>query len=276
LRLPQGPEFEQTRRLLSQAKLHTVCQEAQCPNIYECFSRRTATFLILGDRCTRDCSFCAVQQGSPRIVDPDEPQRVAEAVVRMGLAYVVITSVSRDDLPDGGAGQFAAVINKIRMKNSAARIEVLIPDFQGNRDHINIVLEAGSDVINHNIETVPRLYATVRPQADYRRSLAVIGHIEATAAQTPTKSGLMLGLGETRREIEGVLKDLRSARCRLITIGQYLQPTPNHHPVVRYVPPEEFEYWRKTALEMGFDQAACTPLTRSSYQAHEIYNGIHS
>lgn len=254
------------------AKLHTVCQEANCPNIYECFSHHTATFLILGDRCTRNCAFCAVQQGQPLPVDPNEPQRVAEAVVQMGLDYVVITSVTRDDLPDGGAAQFTATIDRIRLKKGAARIEVLTPDFQGNPDHLNRIIAAGPDVFNHNVETVPRLYATVRPQADYRQSLAVIKHITDVEPQLLTKSGLMLGLGETDQEVEQVLKDLRKARCRMITMGQYLQPTPAHHPVVRYVPPEEFENWHNIALDMGFDQAACSPLTRSSYLAHEIFS----
>lgn len=275
LRLPIGPDYEQTRRLLTRAKLNTVCQAASCPNIYECFSRHTATFLILGDRCTRNCSFCAVQKGQPHPIDPDEPRRVAEAVAQMALDYVVITSVTRDDLHDGGAAQFAAAIDQIRLKNSATRVEVLIPDFQGITDHLNVVLNSGPDVINHNMETIPRLYPRVRPQANYRRSLAVIKHIATAAPQILTKSGLMLGLGETGQEIEQTLQDLRKARCRMITMGQYLQPTPAHYPVIRYVPPEEFEDWRKTALEMGFDQASCSPLTRSSYLAHEIFNDAH-
>jgi len=275
LRLPQSPQYELTRRLLTHAKLHTVCQEASCPNIYECFSRHTATFLILGDRCTRNCSFCAVQQDPPHPVDPDEPQRVAEAVAQMGLGYVVITSVTRDDLPDGGAAQFVATIDQIRLKNSNARIEILIPDFQGDRDHLNLVLKSTPDVVNHNVETVPRLYPRVRPQADYHRSIAVLNHAATAAPEILTKSGLMLGLGETDQEIEQVLHDLRKAQCRVITMGQYLQPTPAHHPVIRYVPPEEFEDWRIIALKMGFDQAACSPLTRSSYLAHEIFNGAH-
>lgn len=276
LRLPIGPDYEQTRRLLTRAKLNTVCQEASCPNIYECFSRHTATFLILGDHCTRNCSFCAVQKGPPHPIDPDEPQRVAVAVAQMGLDYVVITSVTRDDLHDGGAAQFAATIDQIRLKNSATRVEVLIPDFQGNPGHLNVVLKAGPEVVNHNIETVPRLYPRVRPEADYHRSIAVLHHAATTAPETLTKSGLMLGLGETDQEIEQILKDLHRAGCRMITMGQYLQPTPAHHPVIRYLPPEEFEHWHATALEMGFDQAACSPLTRSSYLAHEIFNRTRS
>jgi lipoic acid synthetase len=273
-RLPSGPEFERTRRRLQKQKLHTVCQEAQCPNIFECFSQLTATFLILGDHCTRDCSFCAVHKGSGQPVDFDEPRRVAAAALEMGLRYVVLTSVTRDDLPDGGAEHYAQTIQALRCAIEDVSIEVLIPDFQGNQDALLMVLSAGPSVLNHNLETVPRLYPNVRPQADYRRSLALLARSSAYAPHIPTKSGLMLGLGETTDEIEQTLLDLRDSNCRILTLGQYLQPSPTHHAVKQFVTPEAFDRLRATALDMGFEQVASGPFVRSSYQAKEVFTKI--
>lgn len=269
-RLPSGPNYEQTRRLIKDGGLHTVCQEAHCPNIFECFSRHTATFLILGDHCTRNCAFCAVQQGNLDPPDPEEPHRVAQAATRMGLKYAVITSVTRDDLPDGGAGVFAATIQALKNAIPKIKVEVLIPDFQGDGAALETVLAAGPDILNHNIETVPRLYPTVRPQADYQRSLALLKGAADHPSRIPTKSGLMLGFGEKDHEIKATLSDLRCNKCRIVTIGQYLQPSSAKHPVVAYVTPEAFEMWRQVALDMGFDQAACGPFVRSSYHAEAV------
>jgi lipoyl synthase len=273
-RLPTGEAFNQVRELLEAGKLHTVCQEAKCPNIWECYSHRTATFLILGERCTRNCRFCSVSPGLPEPLDPDEPGRVAEAVEHMDLKYVVVTSVTRDDLLDGGAAHFAATIGEIRRRVPEAEIEVLIPDFQGNRAALETVLRARPDVLNHNIETVPRLYSRVRPQADYRRSLKLLRRAEEFASLIPTKSGLMLGLGERPDEIRLTLKDLRGAGCRILTLGQYLQPSPEHLPVETYVPPEDFENWRKAALDLGFSEVASAPFVRSSYHAQKSFQAL--
>lgn len=273
-RLPSGPSYEHTRQLIQDGCLHTVCQEANCPNIFECFSRHTATFLILGDHCTRNCAFCAVSHGDPLPPDPKEPGRVAEAAARMALNYVVITSVSRDDLPYGGARVFAETIQAVRQAMAQAKVEVLIPDFQGDETALETVLEAGPDILNHNIETVPRLYPAIRPQARYQRSLELLKRAADHPAQIPTKSGLMLGLGESDDEIRTTLDDLRQTGCRIVTMGQYLQPSKTNHPVVRYVAPEVFEQWRQTAMEMGFDQAACGPFVRSSYHAEAVSQGL--
>ena len=242
--------------------------------MFECFSQHTATFMILGAHCTRACSFCAVGQGPLEPPDPQEPQRVAETAARLGLAYVVITSVTRDDLPDGGAAQFAATIAATRQTIASVRIEVLIPDFQGDQHALEVVLQAGPDVLNHNMETVARLYPQIRPEASYSRSLALIRHAGRKALHIPTKSGLMLGLGETADEIREALADLRRAGCRILTLGQYLQPTASHYPVVEYIPPETFDHWRTVALDMGFDEAACGPFVRSSYHAGTLYHGL--
>jgi lipoyl synthase len=275
-RLPSGPEFEKIRGMLHKDRLHTVCQEAGCPNIWECFSHHTATFLILGSRCTRNCRFCAVTEGPLEPPDPHEPARVASAARKMGLKYVVVTSVTRDDLPDGGAGSFAETIEKIRQEIPDGCVEVLIPDFQGSKKALETVLNAHPDVLNHNIETVPRLYPEVRPQADYRQSLDLIRHVHDYNPALLTKSGLMLGLGEHPAEISLTLEDMRKAGCRLLTLGQYLQPSKDHLPVIRYVPPEEFEQWRKTALQMGFAEVASGPFVRSSYHAKELFQEIKS
>lgn len=270
-RLPTGPAYENVRHLLNKCHLHTVCQEAKCPNIWECFSHHTATFLIMGPRCTRNCRFCAVEQGPLSPPDPQEPARVAEASETMKLSYVVVTSVTRDDLSDGGACFFAETITEIRKKMPDALIEVLIPDFQGDADALYTVLKARPDVLNHNIETVPRRYPSVRPEAVYERSLNLLKQAQEYSPDIPTKSGLMLGLGETREEIRKSLHDLRDAGCRMLTLGQYLQPSKDHLPVERFIPPEEFDGWRDIALEMGFSAAACGSFVRSSYHAKELF-----
>jgi len=266
-RLPSGPIYGNVCQTLGEQGLHTVCQEAKCPNQWECFSRKTATFLILGSRCTRNCGFCAVAHGPSGPPDPEEPQRVARMARDMGLAYVVVTSVTRDDLPDGGADLFATTIRAIRTEIP----EVRIPDFRGQRAAIQTVVTAGPDVLNHNLETIPALYAEVRPEADYQRSLALLQTVRDLAPHMMTKSGLMLGLGETREGVRQTLSDLRAVDCRMVTLGQYLQPSPAHLPVKRYVPPEEFDQWRGEALQMGFQEVASGPLVRSSYQARELY-----
>ncbi len=271
-RLSFGPAFSSVVSHLRESRLHTVCEEALCPNRGECFSAGTATFLIMGDVCTRNCGFCAVAHGRPGPLDPDEPARVAEAAYKMGLKYVVITSVTRDDLPDGGASHFARTIVQVKRALPSAKVEVLIPDFRGSRSSLEVVLEAGPDVLNHNVETVPRLYPTVRPMADYYRSLELLAKVNEISPHVATKSGLMLGLGEDEGEVEGVLKDLLAVGCTMLTLGQYLRPSTAHLPVARYVSPEEFEEWRIKAMEMGFRKVASGPLVRSSYQAHEMFN----
>jgi lipoic acid synthetase len=270
-KLPSGPAYEKIRVMLRQGRLHTVCQEAQCPNIWECFSNGTATFLILGSRCTRNCLFCAVESGPDAPPDPEEPKRVAEAAAVLKLSYVVITSVTRDDLPDGGAEFFAETIGQVRKALPGTWVEVLIPDFQGSRESLAIVLAARPDVINHNVETVERLYPSVRPQADYGRSLSLLQRARELAPAVCTKSGIMLGLGETEEEIRKTLADLRKAGCEMLTLGQYLQPSRNHLEVVRFVTPEEFDAWKKEALAMGFSEAASGPLVRSSYHAADLF-----
>jgi lipoic acid synthetase len=275
-RLPTGPAYENLRTLLRASRLHTVCQQARCPNIWECFARGTATFLILGSHCTRSCRFCAVGRGRTDPPDPEEPARVAEAAATMGLTYVVVTSVTRDDLPDGGAAHFARTIGEIRRRLPNALVEVLVPDFCGNPDALRTVVEARPDVLNHNVETVRRLYPLVRPQADYGRSLALLGHAKRYSPVLPTKSGLMLGLGETVGEVEEALRDLAQVGCTMLTLGQYLQPTPEHLPVGRFLSPEEFTVWQRKALDMGFSQVASGPLVRSSYHARELYHAVES
>ncbi len=271
-RLPSGSDYETVRTLMNRGRLHTVCQEAKCPNIWECFSNKTATFLILGDRCTRNCRFCAVESPPAGLPDQEEPTRVADAVRDLSLAYVVITSVTRDDLPDGGAAHFARTIRAIRRSTPDAVIEVLIPDFQGSSTALRSVLEAGPNVLNHNLETVPRLYPTVRPGADYQRSLLLLKQVKDIRVSTPTKSGLMLGLGETESEIKQTLTDLLAVGCRMLTLGQYLQPSKNHLEVFRFVQPAEFDQWKRTAHAMGFSEVASGPFVRSSYHAQELFN----
>jgi lipoic acid synthetase len=273
-RLPTGATYEKVRGVLKKSQLHTVCQEAKCPNLWECFSRETATFLIMGSYCTRNCRFCAVGHGPSGPPDPEEPARVAETARSMGLSYVVITSVTRDDLPDGGAGFFASTIREIRKRIPGVFVEVLIPDFQGNRDALQIVLEARPDVLNHNIETVPRLYPSVRPEADYRRSLECLRWAKGYDSAMPTKSGLMLGLGESPEEVNMTLHDLLEVSCTMLTLGQYLQPTKEHLAVQCFVHPEEFDNWKETALGMGFAKVASGPFVRSSYHAKELYQAF--
>ncbi|MBT8359110.1 MAG: lipoyl synthase [Deltaproteobacteria bacterium] len=270
-RLPTGPNYERVKSLIHKGGLHTVCQEAQCPNIWECFSKHTATFMILGSHCTRNCRFCAVTPGPATRPDPMEAVRVARTARDMGLSYIVITSVTRDDLPDGGAGFFAETITEIRKQSPDALIEVLIPDFQGNAAALKTVLQARPDVLNHNIETVPRLYPAVRPKASYTRSLELLKQSKQYEPSIPTKSGLMLGLGERPVEISHTLEDLFQANCRILTLGQYLQPTKQHLKVERFVPPEEFDHWRKIARKIGFSQVAGGPFVRSSYHAKELF-----
>ncbi|MBI9085849.1 MAG: lipoyl synthase [Desulfobacterales bacterium] len=269
-RLPTGPVYEKVRAMIASGHLHTVCQEAHCPNQWECFSHHTATFLLLGDRCTRNCRFCAVAHGPQGDPDPNEPDRVAKAAAAMNLRYVVVTSVTRDDLPDGGASIFADTIRAIRKRIEGAKVEVLIPDFQGNAEALKTVLEAEPDVLNHNLETVSRLYPTVRPEANYEQSLALIKRVSDWAPQIPAKSGLMLGLGETAAEIQLALADLQREGCRLLTLGQYLQPTKANLPVYRFVPPEEFDQWKEIALDLGFHRVASGPFVRSSYHAEDM------
>lgn len=269
-RLPAGLAYEKVRGLLERNRIHTVCREALCPNIWECFSKGTATFLIMGPDCTRACQFCAVGHGRPAPIDPHEPTHVAEAVKEMGLAYIVVTSVTRDDLPDGGAGIFAETILGIRKQVPHATVEVLIPDFQGERDALTVVMHARPVVLNHNMETIPRLYQRVRPGADYGRSLDILKWAGEESPSIPTKSGLMLGLGESDKEVEETFEDLLEAGCKILTLGQYLQPSKEHLPVERYVHPEEFNDWRKKAIHMGFRAVASGPFVRSSYQAEEL------
>jgi lipoic acid synthetase len=267
--LPRGNGNFFTQELLRELRLETVCENARCPNRPECYARRTATFMILGKICTRPCGFCAVSRGAPEVVEDDEPQRLAEAAFRLGLRHVVITSVTRDDLPDGGAGHFYRCILAVRARTGAA-VEVLTPDFLGNSGAIDRVLEASPDVYNHNVETVPRLYKKVRGRADYQRSLHVLAYVKRQSPGTVTKSGLMLGLGETTDELLEVLADLRAAGCDMLTLGQYLAPTLKHIPVVRYLPPEEFDSLAVLARSLGFAQVASGPFVRSSYHADEM------
>ena len=274
-RLPTGPTYEEVRTLLSKSWLHTVCQEARCPNLWECYSRQTATFLIMGPCCTRNCRFCNVAHGRPSgPPDSGEPARVAQAVKSLGLSYVVITSVTRDDLPDGGAVLFAKTIKEIRARMPGTLMEVLVPDFQGNEDALQTVLEAHPHVLNHNLETVPRLYPRVRPEADYERSLLLLKRVTHYQPSILTKSGLMLGLGESPEEVENTLQDLLEAKCNILTLGQYLQPTREHLKVERFIPPEEFDDWKKAALKMGFSEVASGPLVRSSYRAKDLYQSL--
>lgn len=257
---------DEMERLLGELRLNTVCREARCPNITECFRKKQATFLILGTACTRRCTFCSVEKGAPIPVDPGEPARLAAAIARLELSHVVITSPTRDDLPDGGAALYAATVTTIRRHSPATRIELLVPDFQGSRSSIARIGETGPDVIGHNVETVPRLYA-IRPGAVYRRSLEVLTTIKEMAPSTPTKSGLMLGLGEGLDEVRGVLADLKEAGCSYISLGQYLAPSRRHQSVVDFIPPETFDHLRREALKLGFAHVESGPYVRSSYLA---------
>ena len=270
-RLPTGPAYENVRAMIKKGALHTVCQEAKCPNQWECFSHKTATFLILGDRCTRTCGFCAVAHGPDGSLDKQEPDRVAAAAAALELKYVVVTSVTRDDLPDGGAAVFADTITQLRRRIRDVKVEVLVPDFGGSQASLEAVLTAQPDVLNHNLETVARLYPQVRPEAVYARSLKLLKTAARLTPAIPTKSGLMLGLGETEDEIERALSDLLTVGCKMLTLGQYLQPTEAHLPVQNYIEPGQFDRWKQKALDAGFEQVASGPFVRSSYQAHTLY-----
>ena len=270
LKMHTDGEFARVQNLVSHRRLHTVCQSAHCPNMHECWNRSTATFMILGNVCTRHCSFCAVESGQPGSVDADEPQRVAQAASEMKLRHVVVTSVTRDDLPDGGAHIFAETIRAIRQAVPAATIEVLTPDFQGRTESLSTVLQAKPDVFNHNLETVERLQPAIRPQASYRTSLSVLAYAAKNFPGIAVKSGIMLGLGESEAELFRGLEDLLSAGCELLTLGQYLAPTRAHLPVARFVTPAEFDAYAKKAREMGFKGVASGPMVRSSYKAVDM------
>jgi len=275
VRLRADASFDRVHQLISDLSLHTVCQEARCPNIYECWGEGTATFMILGDICTRHCGFCAVAKGKPRPIDPEEPRHVGEAVKRLGVRHAVVTSVNRDELPDGGALHFAQTIQWIRRLNPGTRVEVLIPDFCGNQAALNTVLAARPNVLNHNTETVPRLYKRVRPDARYEQSLELLRRAHARKSEWPmlTKSGVMVGLGETVDELLEVFRNLAATGCDILTVGQYLAPTPKYIPIEKYYSPEEFAYLRDQALAMGFRYVESGPLVRSSYHAGRHTDG---
>lgn len=260
---------DEVYELLNKLSLHTVCEEANCPNMLECFSRKTATFIILGKVCTRNCTFCNVSKGSTEVVDPEEPLHVAQAVKTLKLKHVVVTSVTRDDLSDGGAGHFARVIEEVKGLDYKVTVEVLIPDFEGSTSALSKVVQAQPEIINHNVETVPRLYPSVRPMAVYERSLELLNNVKVMNTNVYTKSGIMVGLGEEEDEVINVFRDLRKVKCDILTVGQYLSPSKSHHPVVEYIHPDIFEKYKKIALDMGFRYVASAPLVRSSYLAHK-------
>ncbi|MBI3209898.1 MAG: lipoyl synthase [Candidatus Solibacter usitatus] len=268
---PVGGNYKALKGLVERLQLHTVCESAACPNVGECWNHGTATFMILGNVCTRRCGFCAVQKGAPLEADFDEPRRVAEAVAALGLRYAVITSVNRDDRKDGGALLFAMTIRAIRQEVPGCKVEVLIPDFQGSLEAVDIVMDAAPDVLNHNTETVPRLYRQVRLGARYERSLQVLQYAKKLRPEIPVKSGLMLGLGETKDEVLAVLRDLHAHSVDIVTLGQYLRPSPKHLPIIRYVPPEDFAELRQAGMSMGFSHVEAGPLVRSSYHADESH-----
>lgn len=273
VQVPSEENLNRMKKLLDAGHLHTVCEGADCPNIGECFANKTCTFMILGNTCTRNCRFCAVEHGRPQAVDLGEPEAVALTVSQLGLKHVVVTSVTRDDLADGGAGHFAATIKAIRTAVPDATIEVLIPDFMGKIDALQKVIEAKPDVINHNVETIPRLYPSVRPQATYERSLELLKRAGNNGMLT--KSGLMLGLGETCEEVIEVMENLREVQCDMLTLGQYLSPSPSHHPIVAYIHPDTFVVFKKKGYEMGFLEVNAGPLVRSSYHAARALSSIN-
>ncbi|HDQ39532.1 MAG TPA: lipoyl synthase [Desulfonatronum sp.] len=270
VRLPQDRRFADLSKALRGLGLSTVCQSARCPNIGECFSNGTATFLILGEICTRGCAFCNIPSGRPGPPSPDEPERISRAVGQMGICHAVITSVTRDDLPDGGADHFARVISRLKSDHPGLCVEALVPDFQGDRQALAMVLESGVDILNHNVETVPELYASVRPGAVYRRSLELVDSVRLLAPEVRPKSGLILGLGETRSQVAHVLEDLARIGCQILTMGQYLPPSSKHYPVDRFLPPEEFEELGQLARKAGIPVVFSAPLVRSSYHAAEV------
>lgn len=267
VRLPSGPEYKRVRQLMRGHRLHTVCEEAMCPNLGECWSRGTATFLLMGDTCTRSCGFCHIKTGRPAALDENEPARVAESALALNLSHCVLTSVNRDELPNGGAHIFANTIREIRTRLPHCTIEVLIPDFKGDVAALKEVMDAKPEILNHNTETVPRLYRTVRPQANYRQSLDLLANAKKLDPGALTKSGIMVGLGETKEEIFKVMRDLRAQELDILTIGQYLRPSSLHLPVYRYVHPDEFQEFHDVGLEMGFQWVESGPLVRSSYHA---------
>jgi lipoyl synthase len=270
VKLPRDKGFACTSSLLRDLDLNTVCQGARCPNTWECFSRSVATFLILGKECTRNCAFCNINPGHQLPPDADEPRRVAEGAARLGLKHVVITSVTRDDLPDGGAAHFAETIRQVKTRVAGCTVEVLIPDFQGDAEALAAVLAAKPDVLNHNVETVPRLYSAIRPQADYAQSLELLRRVAGGGTGIPAKSGLMVGLGETDEELKDVIRDLKLSGCSMITVGQYMRPSRLHPPVARYMPPEEFDSLAEFGRSIGVGKMFCAPLVRSSYHAAEM------
>jgi len=272
LRIREGGSLDRMTQLLEACHLHTVCESAHCPNINECFARKTCTFMILGNVCTRNCTFCAIKHGDPSPVDSLEPQAVASAARQLGLQYVVVTSVTRDDLPDGGSSHFTATIRAIRDEIPKATIEVLIPDFMGDKNSLCKVIDATPNVINHNIETVPRIYSLVRPKALYTRSLLLLHRVHEFGNNILTKSGLMLGLGETEKEVLKVMEDLRTVHCDVLTLGQYLSPSLAHYPVVEYIHPDIFKKLEKIGYDMGFTEVYAGPLVRSSYHADNIFS----
>jgi lipoyl synthase len=269
---PVGDNYRELKDLVTRLQLHTVCDSAACPNVGECWNRRTATFMILGNVCTRRCGFCAVQKGAPLAVDYDEPRRVGEACAALGLRYAVVTSVNRDDRRDGGAELFALTIQAIREQVPGCKVEVLVPDFQGSHAAMDIVMNAHPDVLNHNTETVPRLYRQVRLGARYDRSLDMLRYAKQVRPHVPTKSGLMLGLGETQAEVLQVMRDLRDHHVEILTLGQYLRPSPKHLPIIRYVPQEEFNEYKRAGHQMGFTHVEAGPLVRSSYHADSSHD----
>jgi len=273
-RLPRQDEVRQVRSLMDGLSLNTVCQSARCPNLNECWSHKAATFMIMGDICTRTCRFCTVPKGKPLPLDTSEPESVAEAAAKLGLRHVVVTSVDRDDLPDQGAGHFAATIRAIRAALPDSVIEVLTPDFRGDLELAQIVAEAEPQIFNHNLETIPRLYSRVRPGAGYQRSLDLLRHVKTCFPEQFTKSGLMLGLGETQEELDQVLRDLREVGVDILTLGQYLRPSLAQLPVERFIPPQEFDGWEKRGRELGFRAVASGPFVRSSYNADEVYAAL--
>lgn len=272
--MKKGRSLGQVTDILKKLSLNTVCEEAACPNRMECFSKKTATFMILGSQCSRNCKFCNVSHGALEEVNPHEPENVANATVELGLKHIVVTSVTRDDLADGGAEHFAKTVRAIKSKNEEIIVEVLIPDLKGKKESIKIVVDAKPEIINHNIETVPRLYKSVRPMAIYERSLDVLRQVKELDSTILTKSGIMVGLGETEEEVIETMKDLRAVDCDFLTIGQYLAPSKNHHPVIEYVTPETFEKYRVKAKELGFSFVASSPLVRSSYNAAEAMESV--
>ena len=268
--LPKDKNYSCTSGLLREHDLHTVCQSARCPNKWECFSNKVATFLVMGSVCSRNCAFCNIDPGDLAPLDPDEPRRVAEAASELGLRHAVITSVTRDDLPDGGAAHFAACIRRLRRDRPDCTVEVLIPDFQGDETALRTVLDAGPDILNHNVETASELYGAIRPQADYRQSLALLRRVAVSGLGIPAKSGLMVGLGETDEQVRGVIRDLADAGCSIVTVGQYMQPSRRHPRVLRYMPPEEFDALADYGRSLGVAHMFCAPRVRSSYNAEQF------